>query len=240
MSDTTRDPIIAARSPLPWASWQRSEDYYSEGALVWLDVDTRIRALSGEARSLDDFARQFFGVGDAGDWRTRTYSFDDIVVCLEGLATFDWRGFFIGKLEGKHEGAPLAGVERGGYRLVYRHAPSAYWANTEKVAGNVNLTFSLGLTADTAGRIDEVLWEGPAFRAGLTAGSELLEVDGREWSVERLDQAVREGTPVALRVRSGRHERPVTIDWTGGHRYPHLEPIPGTPPRLDDILRPRR
>ncbi|MET0283976.1 MAG: peptidase M61, partial [Polyangiales bacterium] len=61
MSDTTRDPIIASRRPLPWVSWQRSEDYYSEGQLVWLDVDTRIRELSGDTRSLDDFARAFFG-----------------------------------------------------------------------------------------------------------------------------------------------------------------------------------
>ena len=242
MSDTTRDPIIAARAPLPWASWQRSEDYYSEGALVWLDVDTRIREISGETRSLDDFARQFFGTGEAGDWGTRTYVFDDVVACLEGLAAFDWRGFFIAKLEGKHEGAPLAGVERGGYRLVYRPEPSAYWANTEEVAGNVNLTFSLGLTADTEGKIEEVLWEGPAFRAGLTAGSELLAVNGEYWSVERLKRAVAlagEGTPLALRVRSGKHERAVTIGCPG-HRYPHFEPIPGARLRLDEILRPRR
>ncbi len=239
MSDTTRDPIIAARAPLPWASWQRSEDYYSEGALVWLDVDTRIRELSGEARSLDDFARQFFGAGEAGDWVTRTYVFDDVIACLEGLAPFDWRGFFTAKLEGKHEGAPLAGLERGGYRLVYRSEPSAYWANTEKVAGNVNLMFSLGLTADTAGTLEEVLWEGPAFRAGLTAGSALLEVNGADWSAQRLKQAVAQTAPLELRVRSGQHERVVTIDCPG-HRYPYLEPLPGARARLDEILRPHR
>jgi predicted metalloprotease with PDZ domain len=60
MSDTTHDPIIAARSPLPWASWQRSEDYYSEGQLVWLEIDTLLRELSDETRSLDDFATAFF------------------------------------------------------------------------------------------------------------------------------------------------------------------------------------
>jgi predicted metalloprotease with PDZ domain len=40
MGDTTRDPNIASRAPLPWVSWQRSADYYSEGQLMWLDVDT--------------------------------------------------------------------------------------------------------------------------------------------------------------------------------------------------------
>lgn len=122
MSDTTRDPIIAARSPLPWASWQRSEDYYSEGALVWLNVDTPLRGLSDNERSPDEFARLFFG-SRAGDWETSTYDFDEVVIALEHLVPFDWRDFFIGKLEGKQEGAPLAGIERGGYCLcLSRHA----------------------------------------------------------------------------------------------------------------------
>jgi predicted metalloprotease with PDZ domain len=89
MIDTTLDPIIAARAPLPWTSWQRSEDYYSEGALIWLDVDTRIRELSGDSRSLDDFARSFFGQND-GEWRiTDTYVFEDVMRTLHGIAPFD-------------------------------------------------------------------------------------------------------------------------------------------------------
>jgi predicted metalloprotease with PDZ domain len=238
MSDTTRDPIIAARAPLPWASWQRSEDYYSEGALVWLDVDTRIRELTGEERSLDDFAARFFGSGEAGDWSTETYAFEDVVACLSGIAAFGWKGFFVEKLEGKHEGAPLAGIERGGYALVYRDTPSDYWANTEKIAGNLNLTFSLGLTVDTAGKLQEVLWEGPAFDQGLTAGSTLLQINGADFTLDALRGAVAEKRPVTLRVRSGKHERVVELECTG-HRYPHLEPRTGARRRLDDILQPR-
>ena len=63
LEDTTNDPDprpCAGR--LPWLDWQRSEDYYSEGELIWLDADTLIRQLSGGKRSLDDFARSFFGV----------------------------------------------------------------------------------------------------------------------------------------------------------------------------------
>jgi predicted metalloprotease with PDZ domain len=240
MSDTTRDPIIAGRSPLPWASWQRSEDYYSEGALVWLDVDTRLRELSSDARSLDDFARHFFGGGEEGSWATSTYTFDDVIAALEAIAEFDWRGFFLAKLEGKHEGAPLEGFERGGYRLVYRPEPSAYWRGSEKVAGNVNLMFSIGLSIDGGGKLEEVLWEGPAFAAGLTAGSELLEVDAQPYSAEGIRAAVARREPVALRVRQGKHERRVEIDWRDGHRYPHLAPIEGARRRLDEILAPRR
>ncbi len=55
VADTTEDPIIAQRRPKGWRSWQRSEDYYNEGLLIWLDADSLIRELSHGARSLDDF-----------------------------------------------------------------------------------------------------------------------------------------------------------------------------------------
>ena len=64
VEDTTNDPIITGRRPIPWTSWQRSEDYYSEGQLIWLDVDTLIREKTGGKKSLDDFARSFFGGHD--------------------------------------------------------------------------------------------------------------------------------------------------------------------------------
>jgi hypothetical protein len=119
MSDTTRDPIIAGRSPLPWTSWQRSEDYYSEGQLVWLEIDTRIRELSGDTASLDDFARRFFGVAN-GSFETLTYDFDEVIDTLNEVAPFDWKGLMIERLKSTEPGAPLGGLERGGYRLVYR------------------------------------------------------------------------------------------------------------------------
>lgn len=243
MSDTTRDPIIAARAQLPWPSWQRSEDYYSEGSLVWLDVDTRIRELSGDARSLDDFARAFFAADEPGVASTRTYRFEDVVAMLDELAPFDWGGFFRDKLEGKHDDAPLRGIERGGFQLVYRDDPSDYWTNTEKVAGNVNLMFSLGLTADNEGTISEVLWEGPAFDAALTVGAQLLEVEGREFSPDALRDAVAQargpGGCVRLKVRAGTRERSVEVACTTGHRYPHLERRAGERARLLEILAPR-
>jgi predicted metalloprotease with PDZ domain len=239
MSDTTRDPIIAARATLPWASWQRSEDYYSEGALVWLDVDTSIRELSGDTRSLDDFAKGFFAAEEAGTCTTRTYVFDEVVAALEALAPFDWTGFFRERIEGRHTGAPLEGLERGGVRLVYRAEPSAYWVNSERVAGNVNLMFSLGLTVGNDGKLQEVLWEGPAFEAGLTTGATILDVAGEAFAPDVLRNAVAAGEDVRLRVQVGTREREVVIGWSDGHRYPHLEPIEGARPRLAEILAPR-
>jgi predicted metalloprotease with PDZ domain len=240
MFDTTRDPIIAARAPLPWISWQRSEDYYSEGALMWLDVDTRIRELTDDSRSLDDFARSFFGNND-GDWSTDPYVFDDVIEALAAIAPFDWRSFFADQVEGKHEGAPLAGIERGGYRLVFREEPTSFFSSLEQTGGTINHSFSLGLTLKSSGTITDVLWEGPAFQAGLTVGPSVLAVNGRAFSADSLKQAIRdagEATPIELVVKNGSEVRTVLLHYHGGLRYPHLERLEGRRARLDEILAP--
>ena len=122
LADTTLDPVIAARRSLPWQNWQRSEDYYSEGQLIWMDVDTLIRERSKGARSLDDFAKAFFGVND-GDWGTLPYTRRDLVAALNKVEPYDWETFFRERVDAVAPKAPLAGLERGGYRLVWsRHA----------------------------------------------------------------------------------------------------------------------
>lgn len=237
--DTTRDPIIAARSPLPWPSWQRSEDYYGEGALIWLDVDTRLREPTGEARSLDDFARAFFG-GDHGDWRTRTYRYDDVVAALRRIAAFDWDELFERALTRRHDHAPLAGIERGGYRLGYRGSPSAYQAAYDRGRGQVDLTHSIGLTVTTAGKVRDVLWHGPAFDAGLTVGDSVTAVAGEVFSPDALMNAVRQtrkGDAIDLIVKRGGLVRAVEVACPDSARFPHLEPIDGAAARLDAILR---
>lgn len=238
--DTTRDPIIAARAPLPWTSWQRSEDYYAEGALIWLDVDTRLRELSGDTRSLDDFARIFFAAAP-GDWSTHTYEFDEVVDTLNGIAPFDWQGVFAAQLTETHEHAPLAGLERGGYRLVYRDHPSAYQTSFEGVFGQIDLTHSIGLAVTPEGKIADVLWEGPAYQAALTLGTRVEAVNGRRFTPDRLRQAVRAcaaGDGIELAVSHGTRHRKVQVGVPAGLRYPHLEAIAGAPSRIDAILQP--
>jgi predicted metalloprotease with PDZ domain len=240
--DTTRDPIIVARNPLPWTSWQRSEDYYSEGALIWLDVDTRLRELSGDAGSLDDFARSFFGRND-GVWvTTDTYVLDDVVDALNAIAPFDWRGFFTEQLARTHVGAPLAGIARGGYRLVYDTFPNPYEANATSVFGSTDLSHSLGLTISKSGAIGDVLWEGPAFEAGLTVGTKVVAIGGRAFSTDQLSLAIKDamgGKPIELIVTKAGKSRIVAIPYHDGPRFPRLERVEGTRSRLSEILSPR-
>ncbi len=236
--DTTNDPITASRAPEPWRNWQRSEDYYVEGALIWLDADTLIRERSGGKRSLDDFAARFFGVDD-GSWTELSYTFDDVVANLNAVEPYDWATFLHDRLTGHGPGAPLDGLARGGYRLVFTDKINDMAKAGDTVAKRVDLNYSIGLTVGDDAVITQVMWQGPAFAAGLTVGTTILAVDGDAFSGEALKRAVtaaKTGTPLEVIVKSADRFRTVRIAWTGGLRYPHLERIGTGPARLDAIL----
>ena len=243
MIDTTNDPIIAERRPLSWLSWQRSEDYYSEGQLIWLDADTLIREKTQGKKSLDDFARTFFGV-DNGSFVTKTYTFDDVVAALNSVYPYDWAGFLHQRLEGHGPGAPLDGVKRGGYRLVFDDKQSDYLKSAEMRRKNTDLIFSIGFTVNKDAKLTDVQWDGPAFKAGLTEGQEIMAVNGDAYSSDNLKDAIRAAkgtsTPIELVVKDKDEFRTVRIDYHDGLRYPHLEREAGVSARLDDILAARK
>lgn len=242
MEDTTNDPIIAQRRPLSWLSWQRSEDYYSEGQLIWLDVDTLIRERSGGKRSLDDFAKAFFGVDD-GSFITHTYTFEDVVKTLNAVEPYDWTSFLRTRLEGHGPGAPLDGLKRGGYKLVYTETQSEYLKSAEARRHTTDFTYSLGFTVNKDGQLGDVLWEGPAFKAGLTADTQIVAVNGLTYNADDLKDAVKAAKggkePIDLLVKINEHYRHVPIDYHDGLRYPRLEKIGSGEPSLDAILTPR-
>ncbi len=242
LQDTTNDPITASRRPLPWRSWERSEDYYSEGQLMWLDADTLIREKSGDTKSLDDFARLFFGV-DNGSYVPATYVFDDVVKALNTVQPYDWATFLRSRLDGHGPGAPLDGLTRGGYKLVYTDTPSDYIKDSEARRKVTDLSFSLGLIIGAEGRMTDVLWEGPAYKSGLTVGTQIIAVNGIAFNADRLKGTIKEakqsGAAVELLVKNGDRFRTVKIDYHDGLRYPHLERTDSVTARLDEILAPK-
>jgi predicted metalloprotease with PDZ domain len=243
VEDTTNDPIVAGRRPQPWLSFQRSEDYYSEGQLVWLDADTLIREKSGGKRSLDDFAKGFFGI-DNGSWTPVTYTFDDVVAALNKVQPYDWATFLNERINEVAPKPPLDGLARGGWKLVYTETPTDYFKSAEARRKSTDLTYSLGLTLSKDADITGVQWDGPAFKAGLAVGAKVLAVDGVAYDTDRLKEAItkaRKGQgPISLLVKSGDHFKTVAIDYHGGLRYPRLERIEGTPDLLSAIYAPRK
>ena len=244
VEDTTYQPVITARRPLAWLSWERTEDYYPEGALIWLDVDTKIRELSGDKLSLDDFAHGFFG-GANGTLGPVPYTFADVVKALNAVTPYEWDKFLTQRLHSHGPGAPLDGVSRGGWKLVYSEVATDYLRQLEDQRKVVDFMFSLGLDVSSRdlGQLTEVLWGSPAYDAGLTAGTTILAVNGREYRPERLREAITSAhnthTPIELIVKNVDRYRVVKLPYYDGLKYPRLERVEKTPDRLSAITKPR-
>ena len=240
LEDTTNDPVIATRRPIPWRSWQRSEDYYEEGALVWLDIDTRLRAMTNGAKSLDSFAAAFFGV-DEGSAVTRTYTFDDIVRALNAVAPYDWAGYLNQRLYATGPEAPLDGLARGGYRLTFTDKISPFMKSDDDIRKMVDFDFSVGLALTKDGMVRNAIWNSPAFQAGIVVGSQIVAVNGMTYDPDLLKQAITAAkgntTPIELLIKAGNRYRMVRIDYHQGLRYPHLARIAaGATASLDAIV----
>ncbi len=241
VEDTTRDPIITARRPKGWVSYQRSEDYYNEGMLIWLEVDATLRARTGGARGMQDFVRIFAATPD-GQWQAKGFDLKEIAGILNGLSPYDWEGFLKERINGKAPNAPLSGLTLGGYRLVYSSEQSPFLRDQEKRSGEMNLNYSLGMSIGKGGHVSGVIWDGPAFKAGLTTASEIVGVNGRVYSDDVLRDAIAaaEGgkESIKLIVRTGRKIAEVPVQWNGGLRYPRLEKIGVGDGSLDKLLAP--
>ena len=250
LQDTTNEGTIHAPHRSAWRDWQRGADYYDEATLIWLDADTLIREKSGGARSLDDFARAFFGVATShrpdGSIAPRTYTFDEVVATLNAVQPHDWAGFLRQRLDSHGPGAPLDGLARSGWKLVWRDTESPFAKQAPGWGGQprwADFRWSLGLMVAKDGQLKAVGWNSPAFQAGLAPGLTLVAVNLQAYSADRLAEAVRanrEGkAPIQLLLKEGDQYRQVSLDWRGGLRYPALERIEGTPDRLGQLYAPR-
>lgn len=238
--DTTNDPTIAERRSLAFRNYQMSEDYYSGGQMVWLEVDNKLRELSGNKRSIDDFAHAFFGM-DNGDWDVNPYTVEDIVATLNGIAPYDWASFLKTRIEG--HGPLVGGIEAAGWKLVYNDTPNEAFKALEARSKGANLTYSLGLATNGQGVLADVLWDGPAFNAGLAPGMTIVAVNGREYSNDGLKEAVTaaktDKAPIELLVKQSDRYETVRIDYHGGLLYPNLQRIAGKPDRLAELYKAR-
>src|SRR5260370_25025232 len=62
LQDTATSVQILYGSVPEWQNWRRSADYYPEGFLIWLEVDTLIRQQTHSQQSLNDVCRLFYVV----------------------------------------------------------------------------------------------------------------------------------------------------------------------------------
>ncbi|WP_425502823.1 M61 family metallopeptidase [Pinirhizobacter soli] len=237
VQDTTNDPTIAQRRPLSYRNYQMSEDYYSAGQMIWLDVDTRIRELTKNHKSLDDFAKAFYGIDD-GSYKVAPYTFDDVVKTLNGVVAYDWAPYLRERLDG-HKG-PIDGIARSGWKLVYNDKPSEAVKAAEMRRKSVDLTYSVGLSLSAKGEIGDVLWDSPAFNAGISPGMTITAVNGKEFSGEAIKDAVKAKQPFDLLVKNFDSYKTIRINYTGGLVYPHLERDTSRADWLSELLKAKK
>ena len=241
--DTTNDPIIQNRRPEPWGSYQRNENYYVEGLLIWLEADAIIRNGTGNKRGMDDFARAFFGKRD-GDWGNLPYDRAEVIATLNSVYAHDWAGFLHERVDTVRPRAPLAGITMSGYELRYGDEPNgATKAFAKGGSGTADFAYSLGFSVDKEGKLASVLWGSPAFNAALRSGDQLIAVGERAYSEDALKEAItanKDGkAPIRLTVKREDSVKVYTLPYTGGLRYPKLVKTGKGEGPLDLLLKPR-
>jgi predicted metalloprotease with PDZ domain len=241
LDDTTLTAPMRAFDSSGWNGWRRSSDYYDEGTLIWLEVDTKIRQLTKGERSLDDFCRRFFG-GEGGMVEVKPYSFEDIVAELNAVAPHDWKSLLTRRVSETAEQAPLAGFQQGGWRVSYGNKPTAFEKVAEGMRKQINLSASVGLNLAADGSIIDVVHGKPAYKAGIGPGMKLLAVNSRRFSSEVLRDALaagkKPGSRLELLLENGDIFRTYTVDYHGGVRHPRLERVEGQEDFLSKILAP--
>lgn len=235
LQDSTNDPLYVSGRSTVWPQWQRRKDYYGEGVLLWLDVDATLKDRSSGRVSLDDFARAFFRANHAGE--VRTYTFDEVCKTLNSLVSMDWSAYLKARLDAK-DALVLDGLTRAGWRLSYSPSPSETFLQHELELGGSNLNYSLGMVVSSKGVVRSVVWDSPAFAAGLVPGAKLTHVNGTAFTSSVLLNAVRIGGAkdlyLAFTVDGIKSE--ASLKYEGGLRYPQLTRIKGSADRITELL----
>ncbi len=247
---STEDTAVAVsllRGSGSWVNWRRSKAYYADGELLWLDVDTRIRQLTDDRKSLDDFVLLFLGKGGDTGPEIVPYDFDELVRDLNQVVPYDWATLLHTRMSNVNAHADLDGIERGGYKLSYADHPS----QAEQVASDpddplyvgADFWYSLGLRIDEDGTLLDVRWGSPADDAKFVPRQKIVTVNGTPYTTDRLRQAVTAAKTdpalIQLTVRQESDVFSLAIDYHGGERYPVLVRIPAAQAYLDQITAPR-
>jgi predicted metalloprotease with PDZ domain len=239
LEDTARSVQSLRLMGVAWSNWRRSLDYYPEGQLIWLEVDSIIRRQTHGRRSLDDFCRSFHG-GQSGPPKVVPYTFDDVVHALNDVAPYDWAGLLRERVGATSTHAPLGGIEGDGWKLVYNDRPNAFTQAAEKQSKAADFSYSLGFAVAEDGKLRDVIVGSPAYQSGLGPGMKLIAVNGRKWTPPVLHAAIKaaQGTaaPIELLVENAQFFKTYSVSYHEGNKNPHLERVSGQPDLLNALL----
>jgi predicted metalloprotease with PDZ domain len=241
LEDTARSVQTLRMLGPQWESWRRGLDYYPEGELIWLEVDSIIRQQTQGQRSLDDFCRRFHG-GQSGPPVVVPYKFEDVVNTLNEVTPYDWASLLKELVGSTSTHAPLGGIEGDGWKLVYNDQPNIFTKAAEKKFKFADFSYSLGFTLTKDGKLEDVIVGSPAYQSGIGPGMQLVAVNGRKWTPEVIHAAIKAGqatpAPIDLLVENGQFFQVYSVAYHDGEQNPHLERVAGRRDLLELMLTP--
>ena len=239
LQDTADSAVVLYDADNDWTNWRRQVDFYEEGEFLWLDVDTNIRRLTKDKKSMNDFCLLFYG-GAGGEPDLKTYTFEDVVAGLNSIAPYDWATFLRTRLDSVATKTPAEALQNSGWLLVYNDQPNEIESLRDTIKKTLSLMNSIGLNASDEGIIYQVLYQGPSFNAGLGPGMKITQVGGKPFSPALLKDTVAASatSPVQLTIEGPHETETHMINYTGGLKYPHLQKVQNHPDVLDEILHP--
>jgi predicted metalloprotease with PDZ domain len=241
LQDTADEAQLLYEARKDYADLRRGVDYYEEGTLIWLEADVTIRQLSHGAKSLDDFMKAFEGAPSTAPM-VKPYTFEDVVKTMNEVQPYDWASFFRDRLQSTAPTAPLGGILKSGWKLVYADQPTEIWRDHEYYDHVADLSYSIGLTVKDDGEIDDVKINSPAQKAGIAPATRIIAVNGRKFNAvllrEAIDGAVKSTQPIEIMVEDGEFYKTYRVDYHGGERYPSLVRDESQPDLLSAITAP--
>ncbi len=231
LEDTaTANYTLRGHSP-NWGSWRRSQDYYPEGALLWLEADAIIRQESDGHKSLDDFCKKF--LGPDGRDKIVPYERADVIKALNDITPYDWATFIHDRVDVTQTDLPLTVLERCGYRLQYSPEPP------KGHRGSASDT--LGMSIDGSGRVSSVTPGMPGDQAGFAPGMTVVGVNNIKFSSDHLKDAIADSVEkrhIDFLMLDGDTYRTITIKYADGLKYLQLVRDKTKPDLLSAILKP--
>lgn len=224
-----------------WRFHRRRVDYYREGALLWLEIDARIRTATDGEKTLDDFCGRFFSDGDPKAHYV-PFQLDDVISVLNDLAPQPWDSLLDARLNFTQQEYDTTAIHWSGYQLAYTDKKSKAITLREKYRKYHDLYESAGLSIKDDGSIVAVIPDGPADMAGLYAGVKIIAVNGKRYTYKRLENAIRRSVKndkITLLTQRSEDFVETSIKYNGGLRYFTLIPLEGKKDWLKEIAKPR-
>ncbi len=228
--------LLRGGSPY-WGALRRNQDYYNEGLLIWLEVDTLIR--QNTSSTLDEFCHIFLGQKGPADKEFRPYDLEEVILILNGIYPYDWKNFFQKRAQQPMEGLSLEAVHNCGYKVAFTSEPNSYQKEMLKEKGIIHAIDSLGLEINLAGQITTIIPESPADRAGVSPTAKVAAVNNKKLSQKNLEEALSESVDkksLDLLLCEKDFLYTKTVSYDGGVKYFQLERNLDKPDLLSKIM----